>query len=170
MPADARLILASSVEVDESALTGESQPVAKAVDPVDADSGLAERTSMVHMNSALTRGRAEAVVTATGMGTAVGAIAEMLATGEEPKTPLQVQLDSLGKRLAVIGLTAVSIYCALALARGERDGALQQQAETSERDDGTSRAGVESHRALPSLRANPREGTGTGQTRHWKRA
>ena len=120
VPADGRLTLAAGVEVDESALTGESQPVAKSESAVPVgDSPLAERTSMVHMNTALTRGRAEIVVTSTGMSTAVGAIAEMLAEGEEPKTPLQVQLDTLGKRLAVLGLVAVSIYSALALARGE---------------------------------------------------
>lgn len=120
VPADARLILASSVEVDESALTGESQPVPKrANSTVEHDAPLADRDGMVHMNTALTRGRAEAVVTATGMETSVGAIAEMLATGEEPQTPLQRQLDTLGKRLAVIGLVAVTVYVALALARGE---------------------------------------------------
>ena len=120
VPADARLVLASSVEVDESSLTGESQPVGKRAEAVAAEGELlAERTGMIHMNTALTRGRAEAIVTSTGMQTSVGAIAEMLATGEEPQTPLQRQLDSLGKRLAVIGLIAVSLYVALALLRGE---------------------------------------------------
>ncbi|WP_121250824.1 cation-translocating P-type ATPase [Nocardioides ferulae] len=120
VPADARLVLASSVEVDESALTGESQPVPKRSDATaEQDAPLADREGMVHMNTALTRGRAEAVVTATGMQTSVGAIAEMLSSGEEPQTPLQRQLDTLGKRLAVLGLVAVTIYVALALARGE---------------------------------------------------
>ncbi|MGL4176566.1 MAG: calcium-translocating P-type ATPase, PMCA-type [Dermatophilaceae bacterium] len=120
VPADAKLVVAASVEVDESALTGESQPVPKSEREVNpADAQLAERASMVHMNTALTRGRAEAVVTSTGTGTAVGAIAEMLASGEEPPTPLQVQLDTLGKRLAVLGVVAVSIYVTMALARGE---------------------------------------------------
>ena len=120
VPADGRLTLAAGVEVDESALTGESQPVVKSESAVPVGhSPLAERTSMVHMNTALTRGRAEMVVTASGMNTAVGTIAEMLAEAEEPKTPLQVQLDTLGKRLAVLGLIAVSIYSALALMRGE---------------------------------------------------
>ncbi|MCY7399558.1 MAG: HAD-IC family P-type ATPase, partial [Nocardioides sp.] len=120
VPADARLFLASSVEVDESSLTGESQPVGKRADAIAAeDEPLAERAGMIHMNTALTRGRAEAIVTSTGMQTSVGAIAEMLATGEEPQTPLQRQIDSLGKRLAVIGLVAVSLYITLALLRGE---------------------------------------------------
>lgn len=120
VPADARLVLASSVEVDESALTGESQPVAKRSEATaEHDAPLADREGMVHMNTALTRGRAEAVVTATGMETSVGAIAEMLASGEEPQTPLQRQLDTLGKRLAVLGLVAVTVYVALALGRGE---------------------------------------------------
>ena len=120
VPADGRLTFAAGVEVDESALTGESLPVVKSEAAVaDPECALAERTSMVHMNTALTRGRAEVVVTETGMDTAVGAIAEMLASGDEPPTPLQVQLDTLGKRLAVLGIVAVSLYTGLALARGE---------------------------------------------------
>lgn len=124
VPADGRLTLAAAVEVDESALTGESMPVAKTVNPVpEAPAGstvaLAERRCMLHMNTALTRGRAEMVVTATGMQTELGAIAELLNTGHEPPSPLQQQLDSLGKRLALIGGIAVSVYAGLALARGD---------------------------------------------------
>ncbi|WP_248509326.1 hypothetical protein, partial [Streptomyces sp. D2-8] len=63
---------------------------------------VAERTCMLFMNTALTRGRAEMVVTATGMRTEVGAIAEALRTGVEPPSPLQVQMDSLGRRLALV--------------------------------------------------------------------
>ncbi len=120
VPADARLVIASSVKVDESSLTGESQPVGKRAEAIAAeDEPLAERVGMIHMNTALTRGRAEGIVTSTGMQTSVGAIADMLATGEEPQTPLQRQLDSLGKRLAMIGLIAVSLYVTLALLQGE---------------------------------------------------
>ncbi|MGY1710390.1 cation-translocating P-type ATPase [Geodermatophilus sp. SYSU D00758] len=128
VPADGRLLVAESVEVDESALTGESQPVSKGTAPVGPAPGdrvaLADRTGMGYMNTTLTRGRAELVVTATGMRTEVGAIAELLRSGEDPKTPLQVQLDSLGKRIAVIGGIAITAYAAIALARGEPLGEL----------------------------------------------
>jgi len=124
VPADGRFVVAESVEIDESALTGESQPVAKssrAVTPSDGEAGvpLADRTSMAYMNTALTRGRAELVVTATGMRTEVGAIAAALQTGKEPPSPLQLQLDSVGKRIALIGGVAVSAYVVLALLRGD---------------------------------------------------
>ncbi|UOX99980.1 cation-translocating P-type ATPase [Blastococcus sp. PRF04-17] len=128
IPADGRFLVAESVEVDESALTGESQPVAKDTTPVGAAPGeqvpLADRTGMGHMNTALTRGRAELLVTATGMRTAVGAIAELLRSGEEPKSPLQVQLDSVGKRIALIGGIAIGVYATIALLRGESLGEL----------------------------------------------
>ncbi|GEP38330.1 ATPase [Nocardioides psychrotolerans] len=122
VPADGRLLVAVSVEVDESALTGESLPVRKgtAALPTREDKvPLAERTCMAYVNTALTRGRAELVVTAIGMRTEVGAIALMLEQGEVPKTPLQVQLDAVGKRIALIGGIAVTVYAALAFARGE---------------------------------------------------
>ncbi|KOU58144.1 metal ABC transporter ATPase [Streptomyces sp. MMG1533] len=123
VPADGRLTVAESVEVAEAALTGESQPVAKsvtAVDPAgDTPVPLAERTSVLFMNTALTRGRAEMVVTATGMHTELGTIAEALRTDAEPPSPLQVQLDSLGRRLAVLSGVAVVAYALTALLRGE---------------------------------------------------
>jgi P-type Ca2+ transporter type 2C len=128
VPADGRFLVAQSVEVDESALTGESQPVAKDTAPVGAAPGervpLADRTGMGYMNTTLTRGRAELVVTATGMQTEVGAIAELLKSGEDPKSPLQVQLDSVGKRIAAIGGIAIAIYATIALVRGESLGEL----------------------------------------------
>ncbi|MFE7836995.1 cation-translocating P-type ATPase [Streptomyces sp. NPDC057474] len=123
VPADGRLTVAETVEVDEAALTGESQPVAKGLTAVDHTSTapvpLAERTSMLFMNTALTRGRAQMIVTATGMRTEVGAIAEALRTGTEPPSPLQVQLDSLGRRLALLSGVAVVAYALSAWVRGE---------------------------------------------------
>jgi len=123
VPADGRLLVAAAVEVDESALTGESQPVGKDTAAVIATPGqkvpLAERTCMAYLNTTLTRGRAELVVTGTGMATEVGAIAEMLQHSDEAPTPLQVQLDAVGKRIALIGGIAVTAYAALALARGQ---------------------------------------------------
>jgi Ca2+-transporting ATPase len=128
VPADGRLLVAESVEVDESALTGESQPVAKDTAPIGAAPGekvpLADRSGMGYMNTTLTRGRAELLVTATGVHTEVGAIAELLRSGEDPKTPLQVQLDSLGKRVAVLGGIGIALYATIALVRGEPIGEL----------------------------------------------
>ena len=123
VPADGRLLVAAAMEVDESALTGESQPVSKDTAAVVATPGqrvpLAERTCMAYLNTTVTRGRAELVVTATGMATEVGAIAGLLQNSADPPTPLQVQLDAVGKRIALIGGIAVTAYAVLALARGQ---------------------------------------------------
>jgi Ca2+-transporting ATPase len=119
VPADGRLVLAASLEIDESALTGESTPVAKSVEPTAADSPLAERTSMAHMNTVVTRGRGELLVTSTGMATEMGALAGLLQAAHTAPTPLQEQLDVLGKRVAVIGAAAVAIFFSLGLLRGE---------------------------------------------------
>ncbi|MFP5344359.1 MAG: cation-translocating P-type ATPase, partial [Gammaproteobacteria bacterium] len=120
VPADGRLIEAHSLEVDESALTGESHAVGKHTDPLaDANAPLAERINMAFMNTVITRGRAEMLVTATGMDTEMGRIAGMMQAAPEAATPLQIQLDQLGKRLAVIAGTVVALIFALALYQGE---------------------------------------------------
>ena len=96
VPADARVCLAATMEIEEAALTGESLPVGKSVEPVlGAEVPLGDRTCMAYMNTSVTRGRGEMIVTSTGMGTEIGHIAEMLANTETRKTPLQRQLDSL---------------------------------------------------------------------------
>ena len=119
VPADGRLVVAASLEVDESALTGESTPVAKTVEPVAADAPLAERASLAFMNTVVTRGRGELIVTSTGMATEIGNLAELLHTARVELTPLQRQLAALGKRLAVVGGIAVAVFFLLGLARGE---------------------------------------------------
>jgi len=120
IPADGRIIMANALEVDESSLTGESVPVSKQ-DAVltDKDASLAERSNMLYLNNAVTRGRAEMVVTATGMKTEIGRLATLLAQAEDGATPLQVQLDSLGKRLALIAVAVVVVLFIGALWRGE---------------------------------------------------
>lgn len=123
VPADGRLLVAESLEVDESTFTGESVPVVKDTPAVLGggadDVPLAERTGTLFMNTTVTRGRAEMVVTGTGMATQVGLIAEQLRQGDAGQTPLQRRLDGLGKRLAVIGVVAVTVYAVLAWLRGE---------------------------------------------------
>ena len=99
--ADARIVETSDLGADESALTGESQPVDKSTEAVAAETTLADRTSMIHRGTNVTRGRARAVVTATGMDTAVGAIADQLQRAESRETPLQRDLGRLGRRLGI---------------------------------------------------------------------
>lgn len=117
--ADGRLTLAVGVEVDESALTGESMPVGKEADSVAAaDATLGDRLNMVYMNTLLTRGRAELVVTATGMHTEMGQLSKELETKDEMPSPLQIQLDQLAKRLGVIALSMVALLSLLQYLRG----------------------------------------------------
>ena len=117
--ADARVLNAHSAEVAEAALTGESQAVEKRAEPVANEVTLAERYSMLYMNTVVTRGRLEAVVTATGMATEMGKIAGLLAESAESATPLQQQLDRLGKRLALVALGVVALVFLLGLWRGD---------------------------------------------------
>jgi P-type Ca2+ transporter type 2C len=117
--ADGRLSLAAGLEIDESSLTGESQPVAKQLAVLAAaDAPLGDRSNMAYMNTLLTRGRAELIVTATGPQTEMGHLSQELAATEEVPTPLQVQLDRLGKRLGVIALTLVGLLSLLQYWRG----------------------------------------------------
>ncbi len=120
IPADGRVILAATLEIEEAALTGESLPVGKSTVPVPGEEvALGDRTCMAYMNTSVTRGRGELIVTATGMGTEIGHIADMLANTETSKTPLQKQLDSLSKIIASIAAVALVIVVLLGLARGE---------------------------------------------------
>lgn len=119
VPADGRLLIAVGLEIDESALTGESQPVAKHTLPLpESNTALGDRTNMAYMNTMLTRGRAELIVTATGMQTEMGRLSQELAQAVEVPTPLQVQLDQLGKQLGIIALTLVGLLSFLELLRG----------------------------------------------------
>ncbi|WP_107771464.1 cation-translocating P-type ATPase [Nocardioides sediminis] len=120
IPADGRIYLAATLEIEEAALTGESLPVGKSVDPVVGDDvPLGDRTCMAYMNTSVTRGRGELIVTATGMDTEIGHIADMLANTEASKTPLQKQLDSLSKIIAGIAAVALVLVILLGLGRGE---------------------------------------------------
>jgi Ca2+-transporting ATPase len=119
IPADARVLVAHSAEVAEAALTGESHAVAKTPSAVAANTVLAERSDMVFMNTVVTRGRLEAIVTATGMNSEMGQIAGLLAETVESATPLQLQLDRLGKRLAAIAGLVVCVIFVLGLVRGD---------------------------------------------------
>jgi Ca2+-transporting ATPase len=90
VPADGRICVAATLEIEEAALTGESLPVAKGTEAVAGEEvALGDRVCMAYMNTSVTRGRGEMIVTATGMGTEIGHIANLLATTEADKTPLQ---------------------------------------------------------------------------------
>ncbi len=129
VPADGRLVVTQSLEIDESAFTGESHPAPKQAGVVlDSKAALADRVNMAHMSSMVTRGRGEMTVTATGMATVMGKLSASLAETEQEPTPLQEQLDHLGKRLALLGLGAVSIIFALGLWRGEPLGSVLLEA------------------------------------------
>jgi len=109
VPADARLVDTSSLETNESALTGESANVAKTVDAVAAETPLAERANMVYMNTSVARGRGTAVVVRTGMDTEVGSIATQIQGADDDRTPFQEEVDHLGKQIGygVVGLIAL---------------------------------------------------------------
>lgn len=119
VPADGRLFIAAGLEIDESTLTGESQPVGKQTAALPTpDAPLGDRVNMSFMNTLVTRGRAELLVTATGAQTEMGRLSQELAAAVEPPTPLQIQLDRLGKRLGAIALTLVGLLSFLELLRG----------------------------------------------------
>nr|WP_225336548.1 cation-transporting P-type ATPase [Halomicrobium urmianum] len=102
IPADARLLSTEELRTNESALTGESTPVEKSLDPVDEDAPLAERADMVYMNTTVVNGRGRAVVTATGMDTEVGGIATQLGEAEDEQTPFEREVRRLGRQIGVL--------------------------------------------------------------------
>jgi P-type Ca2+ transporter type 2C len=120
VPADGRLLASATLEVAEAALTGESLPVSKGVDSVAApDAPLGDRTDMVYMNTNVTRGTGELVVTATGMETEVGHISGMLQRQDESKSPLTIQLEKLTKQLVTIAGLALAAMVIINMSRGQ---------------------------------------------------
>jgi magnesium-transporting ATPase (P-type) len=120
VPADGRILVAATLEIEEAGLTGESTPVAKGTDPVPGDDvPLGDRVDMAYMNSQVTRGRGEIVVTATGMATEVGHISGMLSGVEQEKTPLTKQLDQITVLITIMAAAALVLIVILGLARGE---------------------------------------------------
>ncbi len=120
VPADARVLAAHNAEVAEAALTGESHAVGKHAGLLPAgEHALAERLNMVFMNTVVTRGRLEAVVSTTGMQTEMGRISGLLEAAPDQPTPLQIQIDALGKSLAGIAGVVVALIFGLGLMRGD---------------------------------------------------
>jgi Ca2+-transporting ATPase len=119
VPADGRLLIAHNLEAEEAALTGESHAVSKHTGALEgADLPLGDRLNLLFMNTVLTRGRAELLVTETGMRTEMGKLAGMIASATEAKTPLQRQLDTLGKKLAAMAGAVVSVIFLIDFVRG----------------------------------------------------
>jgi Ca2+-transporting ATPase len=119
VPADARLIRAFDLRVQEAALTGESVPVAKRAEAVlDPETPLGDRRNMVYMGTTTATGKADAVVVATGMETELGRIAGLLGRTDRQPTPLQRRLAELGKVLIVLVLGVVALIFVLRLLRG----------------------------------------------------
>ena len=120
VPADARLLEAINLQVEEAALTGESVPVEKHVQALSTeDLSVGDRKNMVYAGTAVTYGRGRALVTATGMQTEFGRIAQLLQTIETGKTPLQHNLDKVGSVLARAAFVVVALIVVLGLLRGQ---------------------------------------------------
>jgi len=119
VPADARLLETADFEVEEASLTGEVKPVRKDPQAILQPSSIpAERLNMVFMGTSVLKGRARAVVVATGMMTQMGLVAKMLQEAEDELTPLQIQLDNLGKKITAGCLTACGLVVVIGLLRG----------------------------------------------------
>src|SRR5512138_1313151 len=120
VPADARLLDSVNLQVEEAALTGESVPVEKHVHALTGnDLPLGDRKNMLYAGTAVTYGRGRALVTATGMQTEFGKIAQLLQTIETSKTPLQHNLDKVGTVLARAAFIVVAIIVVLGVWRGQ---------------------------------------------------
>lgn len=120
VPADIRLVTANAMKVEEAALTGESVPVNKTSAVLTEDDlPLGDRSNMVYMTANITTGRGTGVVVETGMQTEVGQIAGMIDEAEETKTPLQENLNQLGKWLTALILAIAALVFIIGMVRGE---------------------------------------------------
>ena len=121
VPADARLVDVGGLRVAEAALTGESEAVWKSSDPVAVETPIGDRVGMVFSGTAVVSGRGRAVVTGTGTGTEIGRIATMLGETEQEQTPLQVEIDRVGRVLGMATLViAIVVVATLVIVEGLR--------------------------------------------------
>jgi magnesium-transporting ATPase (P-type) len=120
--ADARLVDGASLQVAEAALTGESMPVGKDVEPVEHDAALADRRSMTYAGTHVTGGRGRAVVVATGVASEIGRIASMAGTSRPPRTPLERRIDQFGRYVMIAAIGLFALILAIGLVRDVRFG------------------------------------------------
>jgi len=126
--ADARIVWANDLTVDESTLTGESEPAEKTTVEVPADAPLADRDDMLYAGTVISTGEARAVVVATGKHTELGAIQRALSHTEERTAPLEQQLDKLGQTVAWLALSSSAAVISIGLLRRRPFGALVRSA------------------------------------------
>lgn len=113
IPADLRIIQANSLEIDESSLTGETVPSSKTATACAPELPLAERTSIAYMGTLVRNGHGSGIVIAIGTQTEFGVIFSMMQDVEEKKTPLQLAMDELAKKLSIISFGIIGIICVI---------------------------------------------------------
>ena len=118
VPADLRLLETTDLRIDAAVLTGESVPVSRSPEPVDADSPVVDRSNMAHMGTAVAAGRAVGVVVATGEDTQIGTIAGEVRETERTATPLQTRMHVFGNRISVAILAAAVGLLVVGLQQG----------------------------------------------------
>jgi len=116
VPADARIVEDIHLIADEASLTGESIPVTKSIEPTASDMVVGDRTSMLFAGTTVVSGRGRAIVVATGSETEIGQIASLFGD-KEPTTPLQMELDRVGRRLAFVAVGAAILVFGAGLVR-----------------------------------------------------
>ncbi len=120
IPADGSLVESANLRVQESILTGESEPVEKSLEAIHKEHpALGDQHNRIFMGTVVTYGRGTAIITETGMQTELGKIAEMIQSVGQDQTPLQRRLDQLGKTLAVVAIIIVAVVFGLGIVRGE---------------------------------------------------
>jgi Ca2+-transporting ATPase len=120
IPSDGRIFNASQMQIDESALTGESVPVEKQIEKLETDTTLAERNNTLYKGTYATKGNGYMVVTETGMDTELGKIAQMVQTAEQAATPLEKKLEDFSKKLIWITIALVIIIFIIGLLNGQK--------------------------------------------------
>jgi Ca2+-transporting ATPase len=124
VPADARLLSAADLRMNEAPLTGESAPVVKQLDPLPPDTPLADRVNSIYKGTTVAAGTGQAVVVATGMGTELGRIGRLVEAIEDERTPLERRLDTLGRRMVWLALAIGAVVIAIGAVHGQALGRL----------------------------------------------
>lgn len=119
VPADARLLSVDGLMVDESAMTGESMPVAKSdADRLAANTPIGDRSTMLYAGTIVAEGRGRAVVVATAGGTEAAVLQRLSSTATRPQAPVEAELDRLGSKLAIASLAACGVFAGVGILRG----------------------------------------------------